>query len=211
LPISSADCESSHVNPFPSRLYDEGVDFTAQAYSLGWCYAEMGELETAMSHFQRGYKEALSLQAAFQQAKYEYAMGFVLMQQENWETARQSLEKALQTFVGESFVMVGACLNLLAAIYESGSNDLDKALDLTHNAFHNLSQVDNPVHMHHVMQSLAAEGYPVGSGTAESGVKQYEQRLGGAVMRWSRTNLNRMIGLRSAAMARCFDQRWAAA
>lgn len=55
-----------------------------------------------------------------------------------------------------------------------------------------------------------ADGYPVGSGTTESGVKQYKQRLCGAGMRWSRTNLDRMIVLRSAAMAGTFDQRWVA-
>jgi hypothetical protein len=56
-----------------------------------------------------------------------------------------------------------------------------------------------------------AEGYPVGSGTTESGVKQYQQRLCGAGMRWSRPGVDRMIVLRSAAMGGHFDQRWAAA
>ena len=56
-----------------------------------------------------------------------------------------------------------------------------------------------------------AAGYPLGSGTTESGVKQYKQRLCAAGMRWSRPNLNRMIVLRSAAMAGSFDQRWAVA
>lgn len=56
-----------------------------------------------------------------------------------------------------------------------------------------------------------AQGYPIGSGTTESGVKQYKQRFCGAGMRWSRPYLDRMIVLRSAAMAGCFDQRWEAA
>jgi hypothetical protein len=56
-----------------------------------------------------------------------------------------------------------------------------------------------------------AAGYPVGSGTTESGVKQYKQRLCGAGMRWSRPGVNRMIVLRSAAMGGHFDQRWTAA
>jgi hypothetical protein len=56
-----------------------------------------------------------------------------------------------------------------------------------------------------------ADGYPVGSGTTESGVKQYKQRLCGAGMRWSRANVDRMIVLRSAAMAGTFDQQWAVA
>lgn len=59
--------------------------------------------------------------------------------------------------------------------------------------------------------SYRAKGYPVGSGTTESGVKQYKQRLCGAGMRWARSGVDRMIVLRSAAMAGHFDQRWAAA
>lgn len=56
-----------------------------------------------------------------------------------------------------------------------------------------------------------AAGYPVGSGTTESGVKQYKQRLCGPGMRWNRANLNRMLVLRSAAMDGSFGQRWVAA
>jgi hypothetical protein len=56
-----------------------------------------------------------------------------------------------------------------------------------------------------------AQGYPVGSGTTESGVKQYKQRLCGSGMRWARAGVDRMIVLRSAAMTGHFDQRWAAA
>jgi hypothetical protein len=56
-----------------------------------------------------------------------------------------------------------------------------------------------------------AEGYPIGSGTTESGVKQYKQRLCGAGMRWSRSGIDRMVVLRSAVMAGAFDLRWAAA
>ena len=79
-----------------------------------------------------------------------------------------------------------------------------QAAGLSANYFvHHLRRMDYPAYR--------AEGYPVGSGTTESGVKQYKQRLCGAGMRWSRPNLNRMIVLRSAAMAGKFHQRWAAA
>lgn len=76
----------------------------------------------------------------------------------------------------------------------------------------NLSATYFSTHRHRMnYPSYRADGYPVGSGTTESGVKQYKQRLCGAGMRWSRTNLDRMIVLRSVAMAGTFDQRWAAA
>jgi hypothetical protein len=67
-------------------------------------------------------------------------------------------------------------------------------------------------HQHRMNYPLyRADGFPVGSGTTESSGKQYKQRLGGPGMRWSRLNLDRMIVLRSAALAASFDQRWAAA
>ncbi len=59
--------------------------------------------------------------------------------------------------------------------------------------------------------AFRAEGYPIGSGTTESGVKQYKHRLCGAGMRWSRPGVERMVVLRSAVMEGSFDRRWAAA
>jgi hypothetical protein len=59
--------------------------------------------------------------------------------------------------------------------------------------------------------AFRAQGFPIGSGTTESGVKQYKQPLCGSGMRWSRRGAERMIVLRSAAMEDSFDQHWAAA
>lgn len=59
--------------------------------------------------------------------------------------------------------------------------------------------------------AFRAQAYPIGSGTTESGVKQYKQRFCGAGMRWSRSGVDRMVMLRSAVMEGSFDQRWAAA
>lgn len=59
--------------------------------------------------------------------------------------------------------------------------------------------------------TFQAQGYPIGSGTTESGVKQYKQRFCGAGMRWSRPGVDRMVVLRSAVMEGSFDQHWAAA
>lgn len=59
--------------------------------------------------------------------------------------------------------------------------------------------------------AFRAQGYPIGSGTTESGVKQYKQRFCAAGMRWSRRGVERMVVLRSAVMEHSFDQHWAAA
>ena len=60
-------------------------------------------------------------------------------------------------------------------------------------------------------QQFRTEGYPIGSGTVESGIKQYKARLTGAGMRWSRIGAERMFVLRSAVLADNFDELWDAA
>jgi hypothetical protein len=60
-------------------------------------------------------------------------------------------------------------------------------------------------------QTFQEQGYPIGSGTVESGIKQYKARLTGAGMRWCRPNAQRMLVIRSAALSNSFDTLWDAA
>jgi len=55
------------------------------------------------------------------------------------------------------------------------------------------------------------EGFPIGSGTVESGVKQFKQRLTGTGMRWKAVNANRMLLIRAAVLGNEFSALWAAA
>jgi hypothetical protein len=55
------------------------------------------------------------------------------------------------------------------------------------------------------------DGYPIGSGTIESGVKQFKARLSGAGMRWHRPHAQRMLVIRAAVLAHDFDSLWLAA
>lgn len=59
-------------------------------------------------------------------------------------------------------------------------------------------------------QEFREDGYPIGSGTVESGVKQFKTRLTGPGMRWSRPAARQMLFLRAAALDHSFDARWAA-
>ena len=52
-------------------------------------------------------------------------------------------------------------------------------------------------------------GFPIGSGSVESEVKQFKQRLAGPGMRWSRSGAERMIPIRAAVLDNSFDARWA--
>lgn len=55
------------------------------------------------------------------------------------------------------------------------------------------------------------EGFPIGSGTVESGVKQFKQRLTGTGMRWKRDQAHRMLVIRAAILSDTFHDLWAAA
>jgi hypothetical protein len=55
------------------------------------------------------------------------------------------------------------------------------------------------------------EGFPIGSGTVESGVKQFKQRLTGTGMRWNAHNADYMLTIRAAALSNTFHDLWNAA
>jgi hypothetical protein len=60
-------------------------------------------------------------------------------------------------------------------------------------------------------QEFRENGYPIGSGTVESGIKQFKHRLTGPGMRWNRPNAEVMLVIRAAVLAGNFDYLWAQA
>src|SRR5258708_3466361 len=52
------------------------------------------------------------------------------------------------------------------------------------------------------------EGWPIGSGSVESGVKQFKARLTAAGMRWNPDAAQRMLLIRAAVLDHSFDDRW---
>ena len=52
------------------------------------------------------------------------------------------------------------------------------------------------------------EGWLIGSGMVESGAKQYQMRMTGPGMQWSREGAERMIPIRSAILSNRFDEVW---
>jgi hypothetical protein len=55
------------------------------------------------------------------------------------------------------------------------------------------------------------QGYPIGSGSVESEVKQFKHRLDGPGMYWSRQGAENMILIRATVLDGSFDTRWASA
>lgn len=82
-----------------------------------------------------------------------------------------------------------------------------------------LEQANLPDHAHYFKthqrrmryHEFREDGFPIGSGSVESGVKQFKARLTGPGMRWSRPAALRMFVLRAAVLNNSFDALWAAA
>ena len=53
------------------------------------------------------------------------------------------------------------------------------------------------------------DGWPIGCGTIEGGCKQFQTRLKGSGMRWSRSGAERMLTLRAEILSGQFLQTWA--
>lgn len=69
-------------------------------------------------------------------------------------------------------------------------------------------------HTHHRRMNyleFRENGWPIGSGSVESEVKQFKTRLSAAGMRWSRLGAQRMLLIRGAVLDNSFDALWAAA
>lgn len=53
------------------------------------------------------------------------------------------------------------------------------------------------------------DGFPIGSGMVESGIKQFRARFTGPGMRWSREGAERLLPVRAAILSGRFDSVWA--
>lgn len=68
---------------------------------------------------------------------------------------------------------------------------------------------DNAARMNY--QAFSQQHLPIGSGTVESGAKQFKDRFAQAGMRWSRDGAVNLMPFRAAVMRRGFDALWHAA
>ena len=130
----------------------------------------------------------------------------------DWYHATQHLETAVQTLFPnpdqassakswrhqlKNHLFAGECFKVIEALQAKGLVD-DATYFVTHQR-----RMQYP--------AFRAEGFPIGSGATESGVKQFKHRLSGPGMRWSRPGVNRMAVIRAAVLDRSFDDLWAIA
>jgi hypothetical protein len=125
----------------------------------------------------------------------------------DWYHARQHLADAAQAHFPDQPHQAAAWLQAQSEVLFEGS--LDSLLtDLNQAGLAEFAHYfeTHQGRMHYL--DFQEAGLPIGSGSVESEVKQFKQRLSAPGMRWSRPGLERMIPIRAAVLDGSFDQRW---
>ena len=127
----------------------------------------------------------------------------------DWYHACEHLAAATQALIDDAAAAQRSYHRQRAYLYQGEIHKITRPLERA-----GLSQHTRYFHTHKrrmQYQRFLEEGYPIGSGTVESGVKRYKHRLTGAGMRWSRRSAEEMLVIRSATMGGTFDDLWNAA
>lgn len=95
-----------------------------------------------------------------------------------------------------------ACDDLFHGAAASIADELERAALPEHARYFRVHQ------RRMLYQGFREDGYPIGSGTVESSIKQFKSRLTGAGMRWSRPAAQQMLLIRAAVLDASFDARW---
>jgi hypothetical protein len=132
------------------------------------------------------------------------------MQIVDWYHANQHLADAAKALFPDNEQKAQAWLKKRQDdLFQGNIGKITKPLDE-----HNLTAHSHYFHTHQrrmQYQEFQEQGYPIGSGTVESGVKQFKTRLSGAGMRWTRQAAQQMLIIRAAVLGKTFDKLWVAA
>jgi hypothetical protein len=126
----------------------------------------------------------------------------------DWYHARQHLADAVQARFSDQPKLAATWLQTLTDVLFEGP--LDRLLTELNQA--GLTEFAHYFETHQArMRYLDFQdaGLPIGSGSVESEVKQFKQRLAGPGMPWSRPGAERIIPIRAAVLDNSFDTRWA--
>ena len=136
----------------------------------------------------------------------------------DWYHAKQHLWQAANLLQGEGTPAAAAWVKAHATLLFEGHADR-LADSLTAHARHKRKVAaglreqahyfrQNQRRMRYLEQRENA--YPIGSGAAESGCKQFRARFTGPGMRWSRSGAERLLPIRAAVMSHRFEALWTA-
>jgi len=128
----------------------------------------------------------------------------------DWYHARQHLALAAQALHPDQLDKATSWLNKHTALLFQGQVILIiQALDAAGLTDHSHYFRTHQRRMNYL--EFREAGWPIGSGSVESEVKQFKSRLAGPGMRWSRPGAQRMLVIRAAVLDFSFDALWAAA
>lgn len=127
----------------------------------------------------------------------------------DWYHAAQHLNQAAQTHGATDDAAHAFADQLKTELFQG---ECFKVIHALHHAHLSEAATYFETHRYRMQYPVfRAEGFPIGSGSTESGVKQYKHRLSGPGMRWSRPGIARMTLIRSAFLDHSFDALWDAA
>jgi hypothetical protein len=127
----------------------------------------------------------------------------------DWYHAAEHLEAAAQTHCATDETAHAFAQQLKTDLFQG---ECFKVIHALHNVHLHEAAVYFETHQYRMQYpAFRAEGFPIGSGSTESGVKQFKHRLCGPGMRWSRPGAQRMTLIRSALLDHSFDTLWNAA
>jgi hypothetical protein len=134
----------------------------------------------------------------------------------DWYHGKQHLANAAKLFKGEGTPAYTLWFNSReTALYQGHAeriaNELEQAADALPRSADDLRREAGYFREHqHRMNYLEMreEEYVIGSGMVEGGAKQYQARLCGPGMRWSRLHLEKLIPIRTAILSGRFPEVW---
>jgi len=136
----------------------------------------------------------------------------------DWYHAKQHLFHAAELLHGaEDTSAMQRWLNAQeTALFQGHANEIAATLHQQAAQTHNddlRQEAGYFEHHQHRMDYLEMriQRWVIGSGSVESGAKQYKTRLTGPGMRWSRKGAERILPIRSAVLGQRFDTLWQAA
>jgi len=131
---------------------NQGIDFTLQAYNLGWIYVEQGQFREALFEFEKGHSATKHL-TDYDRALYAYGIGYTYLRQARYEEATNYLEEALFVFNSQSHLMSAICLGLIAKIFQEKGNH-DEAIERAFDALSKIKKVNNPLQSYHIYRRI---------------------------------------------------------
>ncbi len=168
------------------RGWEESVETEVLGDGAPWIW------NLAAKHFYDSYQVV-----DWYHAKEHLAQAAQLLEGEGTDRARRWLKRK------ETVLFQGHALQIAQELEAAGERRPRQAEELQREAGYFRKN-----HRRMNYMEMREEGWAIGSGMVESGVKQFKARFSGPGMRWSRAGAERLLSVRAAVMSHRFDHLW---